>query len=295
MATHPVLLRFRLDLRLEDNPALRAAVANKSPVIPIFIWAPEEEDPWQPGAASRWWLHQSLNNLEKELFKIGSRLIVRKGPTEDAIHDLLREMRADSVYWNRRYEPATRERDSKLKLKLQAQGTQVQSFNSALLFEPWTVLNQSGQPFQVFSAFWKTCLKQPSPLEPERAPTHLDGPPHWPASSPLRELGPEPKIDWAVGIRAVWTPGEAGARRDFKRFLRGNFEQYASERNAPSKTGTSRQSPHLHFGEISPRELWHALLARRNSENAEISRFLHMGSRLAGIRLSSPLPFPIHL
>lgn len=269
MNTRPVLLWFRLDLRLKDNPALSAAVRSKTPVVPIFIWAPEEENSWPPGAASRWWLHQSLSDLERELLRIGSRLIFRKGPTEDAIRKLLRETHASSVFWNRRYEPATRERDGKLKQKLLAQGIQVQSFNSALLFEPWTILNRTGQPFQVFSAFWKTCLNQPEPAEAEAAPKQLKAPSNWPDSLALIEFELESKINWAAGIRAAWTPGEMGATRELKRFLSGGFERYASERNIPSKTGTSCLSPHLHFGEISPREIWHAVFARRNSENAQ--------------------------
>jgi deoxyribodipyrimidine photo-lyase len=268
MNMRPLLLWFRLDLRLTDNPALLAAIRSRNPIIPIFVWAPQEEDPWPPGAASRWWLHQSLCSLEQKLAKIGSRLIIRKGPTEGAICDLLRETNAHSVFWNRRYEPSPRERDSKLKQTLQYQGIHVQSFNSALLFEPWTVLNHSGQPFQVFSAFWKACLKQPAPAEAERAPSQLISPSQWPDSLPLPELDLEPKIDWATGIRATWTPGEAGAQRELRRFLRDDFERYASERNLPGKTGTSRLSPHLHFGEISPREVWHVLLAHRNAANA---------------------------
>jgi deoxyribodipyrimidine photo-lyase len=264
----PVLVWFRLDLRLEDNPAWLAAAETLRPVIPVFIWAPEEEDPWPPGAASRWWLQQSLSSLGHELAKAGSKLTIRKGPTEQALNNLLCQTQADSIFWNRRYEPAVRTRDGKLKEELSARGIQVQSFNSALLFEPWTILTSSGHPFQVFSAFWKTCLKQPAPAEPEPGPRQFVNPSDWPHSLPLEALELEPKIDWASGIRAAWSPGEEGAKKELRRFLRGGLARYASDRNLPGRIGTSRLSPHLHFGEISPREVWHSLLALRNRENA---------------------------
>ncbi len=293
MSIRPVLVWLRLDLRLQDNPALLAAVETQAPVIPIFIWAPEEENPWPPGAASRWWLHQSLSSLATSLVRAGSRLIVRKGPTARALRDLLIETNAKAIFWNRRYEPALRGRDEKLKRALTAEGMQAQSFNSALLFEPWTILNRAGQPFQIFSAFWKTCLKQPQPHEPFPAPKALQSPKRWPDSLPLAALELEPRIDWAAGIRTRWVPGEAGARRELKRFLDGNFERYASDRNLPSKTGTSRLSPHLHFGESSPREVWHALRKRRTAINGEsIDSYLReMGWREFAYYLLFHFPF----
>ncbi len=268
MSADPVLVWFRLDLRLRDNPAWSAAAATKQPVIPVFIWAPEEEDPWPPGAASRWWLHQSLGSLERDLAKAGAKLTIRRGPTEQAFESLIRETQTKAVFWNRRYEPAVRRRDANVEAELSRRGVQTESFNSALLFEPWTILNSGGQPFQVFSAFWKTCLTKPDPAAPHTAPKEIAKPLQWPHSLPLEALELEPKIDWTAGIRRVWTPGEEGAKKQFQRFLRSGFARYASDRNFPSRTGTSRLSPHLHFGEISPREIWHALLARRNSENA---------------------------
>ena len=165
---------FRLDLRLADNPALLAAARCGGPVIPVFIWAPEEEGNWPPGAASRWWLHQSLRQLDASLRQLGSRLIIRRGPTLDAIRDLLQTTGSGAVFWNRRYEPAAIERDSRVKAFLQKGGWTAESFNGSLLFEPWTIHTQQSQPYQVFTPFWKACLPQPAPEPEEIEPTHLE-------------------------------------------------------------------------------------------------------------------------
>lgn len=265
----PVLVWFRSDLRLEDNPALAAAVERASPVIPVFIWSPEEENPWPPGAASRWWLHQSLDHLTERLAQAGSCLVIRKGPTQQALKELLSETKAVAVYWNRRYEPAIIARDAEIKKSIAAAGLDAQSFNSALLFEPWTIRNASQQPFQVFSSFWKTCMKQGPPHKPQSAPRRPSAPSSWPKSLALDELALEPRIDWAGGLRAKWVPGEKGANHELKKFLSGTFEKYERERDTPDHESTSRLSPHLHFGEISPRRVWHSLSALRKKSNAE--------------------------
>ena len=250
---------FRLDLRLADNPALTAAVKRGGAVLPVFIYAPEEEAPWPPGAASRWWLHQSLHALDGQLRELGSRLVIRRGPTLRALAALLKETSATAVFWNRRYEPAVLARDATVTAALHHQGVTVETFNAALLHEPWTIRNQSGKPFQVFTPFWKNCLTLPGPSEPLRAPKHLATPPRWPKSLALEELELEPKINWAEGLRAAWQPGERGASANLKQFLVESFDHYATQRNRPDLSGTSRLSPHLHFGEIGPRQIWHAL------------------------------------
>ena len=140
----PALLWFRLDLRLTDNPALLAALRHGGPVIPVFIWSPEEEGRWQPGAASRWWLHQSLTQLDASLRQRGSRLIVRRGPALETIRGLLDETGATAVYWNRRYEPAVVDRDRRLERSLQEGGWSVEELNGSLLFEPWTCAHSTG-------------------------------------------------------------------------------------------------------------------------------------------------------
>src|ERR1041385_5234630 len=157
------LVWFRLDLRLADNPALQAAAPRGRAVVPVFIYAPEEEAPWAPGAASRWWLHQSLRALQARLSEIGSRLVLRRGPSLQTLQSLVKETGATAVFWNRRYEPAGISRDQKIKETLRASGIEVESHNAVLLHEPWTIRNQSKRPFQVFTPFWKTCVAQPEP------------------------------------------------------------------------------------------------------------------------------------
>jgi deoxyribodipyrimidine photo-lyase len=249
---------FRNDLRLADNPALAAAEKRGGAIVPVFIWAPEEEAPWPPGAASRWWLHQSLAALDRDLRKLGSRLLIRRGPTLETLRALASETGSATVFWNRRYEPAIIARDGRVKESLRADGTEVETFNAALLHEPWTIANQSKKPFQVFTPFWRHCLAKPDPAEPLPAPKQIRPPSKWPKSLALEELELEPRINWADGFRAAWHPGEAGAIANLELFLEA-FDHYATQRDRPDVPGTSRLSPHLRFGEISPRQLWHAL------------------------------------
>lgn len=259
MKVPPAIVWFRLDLRLADNAALQAALQRGSPIVPVFIWAPEEEAPWEPGGASRWWLHQSLKSLDAALRSAGSRLIIRRGPAGETLRALVQETGAAAVYWNRRYEPASRALEAKTSEVLRADDVAVESFNAALLHEPWTVQNQSGRPFQVFTPFWKHCLAKPDPVPPLPAPRNLPAPVRWPKSLSLGALELEPKINWAADMKAVWQPGETGARAGLRSFLAAGLDHYADGRNRPDQPGTSRLSPHLHFGEISPRQIWHAV------------------------------------
>jgi deoxyribodipyrimidine photo-lyase len=254
------LLWFRQDLRLSDNPALAAALESNAPVIPVYIHAPDEEGAWPPGAASRWWLHHSLERLEQELRSRGSRLIVLAGsPTLESLLRLARECAATRVVWNRRYEPAIIARDQAIKPALRAAGIEASSFNSALLHEPWTVQTRSGGPFQVFTAFWRHCLSLPAPAEPQPPPRSLPAPAHWPGSLRTAELGLLPATDWAAGLRGTWAPGSVSAHALLEQFLNQGFDSYEEQRDLPGVSGTSRLSPHLHFGEIGPREIWHAV------------------------------------
>jgi hypothetical protein len=147
----PVLVWFRLDLRLEDNPALAAAASRGWRVVPIFIWA--------PGAASRWWFNQSLQSLDSGLRRRGTRLILRRGPSLDALRSLVRETGADAVFWNRRCEPAVAEGDERVRSALLADGLDVETCISAHLHEPSEIMNSSGKPFRMFTPFWRTCLE----------------------------------------------------------------------------------------------------------------------------------------
>ena len=273
-ATSTSIVWFRLDLRIEDNPALTAAAA-RGAVVPVFIWAPDEESPWPPGGASRWWLHQSLKALAKSLGDLGSDLVIRRGPTLAALKALAEETGAASVFWNRRYEPGLIARDQTIKEALRAGGMHAESFNSALLHEPWTIRNQSGQPFQVFTPFWKRCLVEPEPAEPLPAPGQLVRPQHPIPSVALDALQLEPTIPWANGFRDAWNPGESGAVEQLSQFLRGSVSNYAVDRDRPDLAGTSRLSPHLHYGEIGPRQIWHALRKHRKANKNPDATWRH--------------------
>jgi len=250
---------FRQDLRLADNPALQAAVEAGGSVLPVFIYSPEKEAPWQPGGAARWWLHYSLRSLDARLRELGSQLILRRGPALETLRELVKESGAKAIFWNRRYEPAVIARDKAVKEALMGDGLRAESFNGALLNEPWQIRNQSGRPFQVFTPFWKHCLAKIEAVKISPEPKSLQSPVRWPKSMAIEELKLEPEINWAEGIRGAWQPGEKGARVNLNQFLKSSFDVYSTERNRPDRTGTSRLSPHLHFGEISPRQIWHAI------------------------------------
>jgi deoxyribodipyrimidine photo-lyase len=267
-----VLVWFRLDLRLADNPALAEAAARSSRIVPVFIWAPEEEGDWPPGAASRWWLHQSLKSLDADLRRRGMRLILRRGPSLDAMRSLVRECGADSILWNRRYEPALRRRDDQVRQALLSDGIQVETFNSALLLEPDEIKNKSGKPFQIFTPFWRECVSAMRDFTPGRIPRFVRAKSL--SSEPLDAFALEPYVDWTEGLQSAWKPGEAGAQKMLKRFLAGGLGKYPDHRDLPAIYGTSRLSPHLHFGEISPRRVWAECVHRRSAASKAFIRQL---------------------
>jgi len=256
---------FRKDLRLDDHPALHAAVARGGPVIPVFIWAPHEESPWEPGAASRWWLHQSLHALDAELRRHGSRLILRQGTSHRELLMLADACGADMVFWNRRYEPAVIQRDAHVMARLAEAGIRAETSNGSLLCEPWELETRQGRPFQVFTPFHRRLSEQEF-AEPLPAPARIRPPQRWPETLDPRDLALEPAVDWAGGIRAAWQPGSKGARRELGRFLDDALAGYAHGRDMVGAGGTSRLSPYLHFGEISPRTVWHAVRAAAATE-----------------------------
>jgi deoxyribodipyrimidine photo-lyase len=265
------LVWFRQDLRLADNPALLSAAARGGTVIPVYLHD-TAAGPWAAGGASHWWLHHSLAVLSAALEGCGSRLTLRA--TSDCLATLLqlaRECGATSVVWNRLYEPASIARDAAVKAALRAAGLAVASFNTALLHEPWEVQTRGGTPFQVFTPFWRQCLSLPEPAAPLPAPTALPAPRDWPVSQPLASLGLLPVRDWARAFPAAWTPGSAAAQLRLGEFLAGSFTDYPSQRNRPDLAATSRLSPHLHFGEIGPREIWHATRVHAETRGAAAS------------------------
>jgi deoxyribodipyrimidine photo-lyase len=255
----PILLWFRRDLRLSDNPALDAALAVGRPVIPLFILDDADANEWAPGGASRWWLHGSLSALAAEIASAGNRLVLRSGSAAPILEELLAETGATSVYWNRRYEPWATARDERIKTALKGRGVDARSFNAGLLKEPWTLTTRKGEPYKVFTPFWKALRALGDPDPPSPAPGRIPAPALWPrsdepASWALRPTAP----DWAGGLRDAWTPGEAGALARLTAFTDGAVLDYHKTRNLPGVAGTSRLSPHLHFGEVGPRQVWHA-------------------------------------
>jgi len=251
----PIVVWLRQDLRLADNPALDYASTSGRPVIALYLF---DTDPDQRpmGGASLWWLNRSRSALASSLQAIGSRLILRKGKANEVLMQVLSEIGAGEVVWNRLYEPSAIARDTALKAALKAAGTEVQSFNAALLNEPWTVATGSGGPYKVFTPYWRAARAKVCPERALPAPKVLTAPDRWPVSDDLADWQLHPTDpDWSTGFDG-WTPGEAGALENLNAFLIGPANAYAEGRDQPGKTGTSRLSPHLHFGEISPRQVW---------------------------------------
>ena len=259
MSSKASIVWFRQDLRLADNPAVQAAVERGEPVIPLYIWAPEEEGDWPPGSASRWWLHQSLKCLDAALRKVGSRLILRAGTSVVALRDIIGRTKATAVIWNSRYEPAAIRRDRAVESALKKDGITVHCFNGSLLDDPAEIQTGGGTPYKVFTPFWKACLAAGAPAEPLPAPKRLVAPGRWPTGEKLKSFRLEPEVDWTDGLHKAWKPGEAGAQVQLKRFLSEAMLDYAEHRDRPDRPGTSRLSPYLHFGEISPHQVWHAV------------------------------------
>jgi deoxyribodipyrimidine photo-lyase len=253
----PVIMWFRRDLRVADNPALAEAV-RRGPVVPVFIWAPEEEEPWAPGAASRWWLHHSLVSLEAGLRRLGLRLVIRRGPSMATLQALEKETGSASILWNRLYDPAIAARDRTIEASLKAAGTAVDTFNASLLYEPWSILTGEERPYRVFTPYYRACLVHGAPSTPLPAPVRAAPVERQPASLAIADLGLLPQRNWADGFADVWQPGEPGAEAALDRFRAAAMRNYASDRDRPDLAGTSRLSPHLHFGEVSPAQVWYA-------------------------------------
>ncbi|MCG6941141.1 MAG: DNA photolyase family protein [Thiohalocapsa sp.] len=247
---------FRRDLRLADNPALATALERCAQVIPVYIHAPGEEAPWQPGGASRWWLHHGLTALAADLADAGSRLVVAQGESLSALRRLIQATGAVECHWNRLYEPATIARDTAVKQALRGDGLHCDSHNAAMLFEPWTVQTTAGEPYRVFSPYWRQCAQKLTDVAaPLPAPGALPPVPAALESLPIDALGLLPRIRWDQGLADTWQPGAAGAAARLRRFLGQALDAYGERRDLPGEPGTSQLSPHLHWGEIGPRQV----------------------------------------
>ena len=252
----PVILWFRRDLRLADNPALTHAVETGRPVIPVYILDQGAATPM--GGASLWWLDKSLRALDAALSAIGSRLILRRGDSEAELRRLIREAGAGTVFLNRRFEPDAFARDADIAHGLQAEGVTCKGWNGTLLARPGSVLNGSGLPYKVFTPFHRALLATAVAPPPAPAPDSLRTPTGL-ASDNINTWDLHPRRpDWSGGFD--WTPGEAGAEAALAAFLSRGLKSYSLGRDIPAEPATSRLSPHLHFGEISP---WRAIGAAR--------------------------------
>ena len=291
------LLWFGRDLRLTDNPALAAAIARGGAIVPIFILDDIDAGEWVPGGASRWWLHGSLRTLDDSLRQRGSTLVLRRGSAEIVINQLLVQTGADAVYWNHRYEPWATARGERLKRALISRGIEVQSFNSALIREPWTVTTQKGEPYRVFTPFWKALKATGVSESAAAAPKRILGPETFPQSEPLSSFSLRPTApDWAGGMEAMWTPGEAGAQTRTRRVCRRRGVRLSRQEKH------ARRGRHLAIVASSP--LWRNRpasdlafdhgpgLGQHWQSNAERCRDLSLGDRLAGVFLSPAVPFP---
>ena len=260
----PSIVWLRDDLRVADNPALVAAVDRGEPVVVLYILDDESPEVRPLGGASRWWLHHSLMALSTELGALGSSLVLRRGPARDVVSSLVTQTGAGAVFWNRRY-GSSREIDADLKSSLTAGGVTVQSFTANLLHDPWAHLTQSGTPFKVFTPFWKTYIAQNTPRLPLPAPTAIPAAPGI-ESDDLTSWNLLPTRDWADRFPEFWVPGEAGAHERLAGFLANGVTQY-HRRDEPGVESTSRLSPHLRFGEISPYQVWHETWLRSPAGN----------------------------
>ncbi len=230
--------------------------------MPVYILDEKTPGRWAPGGASRWWLHESLKALAQKLAAVGGRLTLRRGAALDLLPALVDETGATAIFLTRCYEPYAADLERKLADLLRAKHVDCRRFGGNLLFEPEALATKSGLPYRVFTPFYKACLNLPRPNPPLTAPTGLGAPPDLPPTDRLADwrLLPD-RPDWAGGLRESWRPGEAGARRRLETFLENAISEYKDLRDRPDRTGTSRLSPHLHFGEISPRQCWHLVSA----------------------------------
>lgn len=266
MSNSPVVIWFRDDLRLSDHPALLAAVETGQPVIPIYIFDEQSPAIRKLGGASRWWLHYSLARLDQALRAKGTPLRILRGPALEIIQRVVSDWHVDKLFWSRRYGAAEIAVDSAIKTWCKNHSIVCESYNSALLVEPWTVTTQAGQPMKVFTPFWKNARARSEPDLPLPAPQSIKA-----APVPTCELEchldslallPQ-KPDWALGFAPHWQPGEAGAQQRLIDFLDHGIKGYGEDRNRPDRDNVSRLSPYLRFGNISPRQIWHVTLNRK--------------------------------
>lgn len=254
----PLILWFRRDLRLDDNPMLQAASATGRPLIPVFIG---DDALFGIGAAARWRYGESIADFALRLESKGARLVLRRGPALGVLRDLVAQTGASGVWWTRLYDPQARDRDSAIKDDLRARGAEARSFPGHLLAEPWEIETGQGTPYRVYTPFWKAlCARDiPAPCpEPER----LQLPDTWPESDHLDDWALGAGLNRAAPVLARHARiGEAAAQDRLDRFLAGAVEDYRHARDLPGRDTTSGLSENLTYGEIGPRRIWSAAQA----------------------------------
>jgi deoxyribodipyrimidine photo-lyase len=259
----PIIVWFRSDLRLHDNPALYSAINQSERIIPVYIHAPQDAGRWQAGAASRWWLHHSLSSLGRNLKKSGSRLIIRAGDSLEQLQQLADETTASRVFTTRCYTPAGIKLDNGVQQALQDLNIELKLYNGNLLLEPDSILNKSGKPFKVFTPYWRThqqLFSLPSLLP---APDQLPSVPSRLSSLNLKKLELLPKPSWDKGLRDTWQVGEQAAMHKLQTHCHDILPEYPDTHDRPDINGTSLLSPYLHFGELSVRQVARTLMQIR--------------------------------
>ena len=247
----PAIVWFRRDLRIRDHSALTAAAAGGRPVIPVYV-----ADTLDSGGASRWWLHHSLEQLDETLRQHGAGLLLREGKPEEELLDIVRESGATDIYCNARPEPIARGQVDGLR-SAAGEHCEVHEFHDSTLQHPDSVMTLAGKPFKVFTPFWKAASSRGEPRPPLPSPAGLSTTRAGIASKTIADLGLLPTSpDWAGGLRETWRPGEDGALERLESAAE-RAGRYSDERDRPDLDSTSRLSPHLHFGEVSPRQVWH--------------------------------------
>jgi deoxyribodipyrimidine photo-lyase len=281
-AAGPSIVWLRDDLRVADNPALTAAAKRGLPVVVVYIRDEVSQGIRPLGGAAKWWLHHSLGRLSARLTRLGTPLVLRQGGAHEVIRDLIRETGATAIYWNRRYGGPERALDAAIKDYAKASGLEAHSFQANLLVEPWTIATGAGNPYTVFTPFWKAFLARPEPSRaPLPAPKAIPGFPA-DATDPKGVALPSDDLDswkllpkhpdWSAGLAARWQVGEQAAHEQLESFVTERLLRYADGRDIPADFATSELSPHLRFGEISPFQILERVDAARRNGSTETLR-----------------------
>ena len=261
-----IIFWFRQDLRIVDNPGLSKSLKSDK-VLPIYILDDINSNDFAMGAASRWWLHNSLRELNKNL---DNKLSLYKGDPLEILESLSSRFNIKGIFWNRCYEPWRIERDKKIKSKFIEKDIIVETFNSALLWEPWEILKSDNTPYKVFTPYYrKGCLMSEAPRKPLSAPNLNTLFEDKENILQLDDLNLLPRIKWYKEMEKLWEPGEKGAHKKLESFLSDGLLGYKEGRNFPSKKNVSQLSAHMHFGEISPNQVWHRAKLKKDLPRIE--------------------------